>query len=94
MTHGKRKLVPKVERVVMVLSDSKSRRTWLFAVVEEIYQGVNAVLPGVRVRTKNGGLDRPIQHSYPLETNCDRPQPGGKLLNIDSPEFVSREQLQ
>ena len=49
--------------VVTVRTDSKNRGKWPLAIVQQTYLGRNGHSKGV--------LERPVQHLYPLELQCD-----------------------
>ena len=67
MLHERSKFHPKVGDVVIVQSDSKNLGTWPLAVVAETYTGRDGVLRAVHLKMKNGAIERPVQHLYPME---------------------------
>ena len=90
MLHERSKFHPKVGDVVIVQSDSKNRGTWPLAVVAETYLGRDGVLRAVRLKTKNGAIERPVQHLYPMELSCDSFPKKLKELDVEAPVFEPR----
>ena len=90
MLHDRNKFHPEVGDVVIVQSDSKNRGTWPLAVVAETHLGRDGVLRAVRLKTKNGAIERPVQHLYPMELSCDSFPKKSKELNVGAPVFEPR----
>ncbi len=90
MIHKRGKFCPKAGDVVIVLSDDKNRGAWPLAVVEETYPGKDGVVRAVRLKTKNGTLERPVQHLYPMELSCDGLSRKPDKLNAAAPSFEPR----
>jgi hypothetical protein len=44
---------------------------WSLAIVEKLFPGPDGRTRAVQLRTKNGVIERPVQHLYPLELQCD-----------------------
>ena len=40
--------------------------------VNKTYPGKDGIIRAVQLKTANGILERPVQHLYPLELNCDQ----------------------
>ena len=95
MLHDRSKFHPEVGDVVIVQSDSKNRGTWPLAVVAETYLGRDGVLRAVRLKTKNGAIEIPVQHLYPMELSCDSFPKKSKELNVIKHQFLNldREEL-
>ena len=60
--------------MVIVKTDDKNRNTWPLGIVAELFEGRDGVVRGVRVRVSSGFLERPVQHLFPLELSCDKPE--------------------
>ena len=90
LTHKARKFLPKCGDVVMVKTDNKNRGTWPLAIVNQVYPGKNGVIRGVQLKTANGKLERPVQHLYPLELECDLTPAVKPCLNPEAPDFRPR----
>ena len=89
MLHDRSKFHPEIGDVVIIQNDSKNRGTWPLAVVAT-YLGRDGVLRAVRLKTKNGAIERPVQHLYPMELSCDRFPKKSKELNDEAPVFEPR----
>ena len=87
MAHKQTKFQPKRGDVVIVQSESKNRRSWPLAIVEETYLGKDGVVRPVRVKTPNGTLERAMQQLYPLELKCDVAKKKTVQLNPDATSF-------
>jgi hypothetical protein len=91
MTHERGKFCPTAGDVVIVSSDNKNRGAWPLAVVEETYPGKDGVVRAVRLKTKNGTLERPVQLLYPMELSCDGLPREPVRLNAAAPRFEPRQ---
>lgn len=82
----------RVGDTVLVRSDSKNRGKWPIAVVQQIYPGRDGHIRAVKLRTSKGVIERPVQHLYPLELQCEPTVPAGadQQLNPDAPNFRPR----
>ena len=88
LNHNRTKFEVTKGDLVLVKSEEKNRGKWLLGVVREIFPGRDGILRAVRVETKNGFLDRAVQHLYPLELSCDMiPKPEEKKLNPEAVPF-------
>ena len=58
--------------------------------VEETYPGKDGVVRAVRLKTKDGTLERPVQHLYPMQLSCDGLSRKPDKLNADAPSFEPR----
>jgi hypothetical protein len=85
MIHARTKFCPKSGDVVIVLSDNKNRGAWPLAAVEETFPGKDGVVRAVRLKTKNGVLERPVQYLYPMELSCDEFSKKPTKLNAAAP---------
>ena len=65
----KRKL--KLGDVVIVRTDDQNRGKWPLAIVQQLCLGPDGLTRAVLLKTKNGKIERPVQHLYPLELHCD-----------------------
>ena len=61
----------KVGDAVIVRSENKNRGKWPLAIVEAIYPGPNGHTRAVQLRTSKGGIQRPVQHLYPLKLHSE-----------------------
>ena len=77
---------------MLVRSDSKNQGKWPIAVVQQIYPGRDGHISAVKLRTSKGVIERPVQHLYPLELQCEPTVPAGadQQLNPDAPNFRPR----
>ena len=82
----------RVGDTVLVRSDTKNRGKWPLAVVQQTYPGRDGHIRAVQLRTSKGVLERPVQHLYPLELQCEPTVPAGaeQQLNSDAPIFRPR----
>lgn len=82
----------RVGDTVLVRSNSKNRGKWPLAIVQQTYPGRDGHICAVQLRTSKGVIERPVQHLYPLELQCEPIVPAGaeKQLNHDVPIFRLR----
>ena len=82
----------RVGDTVLVRSDTKNRGKWPLAVVQQTYPGRDGHIRAVQLRTSKGVLERPVQHLYPLELQCEPtvPAEAEQQLNSDAPIFRPR----
>ena len=60
-------------------------------VVEDLITGRDGVICGAKLRSRKSHLERPIQHSYPLELSCDKSvQTPPETLIADAPVYRPR----
>ena len=72
-------------------TDSKNRGTWPLAIVNEVYPGGDGVIRAVQLKTAKSMLERPVQHLYPLELECDlSTQVADPRLNPRAQDFRPR----
>ena len=71
-THKAAKFQPNVGDVVIIKTENKNRGSWPLAIVNKTYPGKDGIIRAVQLKTANGMLERPVQHLYPLELNCDQ----------------------
>lgn len=91
LTHAVNKFQPKKGDVVIVKTVNKNRGTWPLAIVDEVYPGKDDVIRAVQLKTANGMLERPVQHLYPLELECDLSTPAANpRLNPEATAFRPR----
>jgi len=58
------------------------------AIVNEVYSGSDGVIRAVQLKTAKSMLEWPVQHSYPLELECDLSPPVADLrLNPQAQDF-------
>ena len=57
--------------VVVIKSDKRNRGEWPLGIITEFYEGKNGVIRAARLRAGKSYLERPIQHLYPMDLNCD-----------------------
>ena len=89
--HRVTKFQPKKGDVVIVKTDNKNRGTWPLAIVNEVYPGSDGVIRAVQLRTAKSMLERPVQHLYPLELECDLCTPlADPRLNPQAQDFRPR----
>ena len=48
----------------------------IVAIVVKLFPGSDGRTRGVQPKTKNGIIERPVQHLYPLELQCDLEKTG------------------
>ena len=59
--------------------------------MNKVYPGKDGVIRAVQLKTANGMLERPVQHLYPLELDCDlMTRAESQRLNPDTPNFLPR----
>ena len=78
----------------MIKGENKKRGKWKIGIINELFQGKDDQIRGVRVKTPHGYLDRPIQLLYLLELHCNRyktkmkqNENDKKKLNVEAKEF-------
>ena len=77
--------------VVLIKGEERNRGRWRLSIVEQLIQGRDGVVRGARLRAGKSYLERPVQHSYPLELSCDRHiEERGVTLSAQAPEFQPR----
>ena len=83
--------------VVLIKGEEKNKAKWSIGIVEELYKGKDDVIRGVKLRTQKLHIERPIQHLYPLELDCDMEKSTSKSkntshkkLNVDAKEYRPR----
>ena len=91
LNHKRRNFQVKVGDVVIIRSDEKNRNRWPIAVARQLYPGRDGIVRAVQVDTGKGQLERPVQHLYPMELNCDRPRP--RVLNPEANVFRPRREV-
>ena len=57
--------------VVLIKNEDRNRRKWKIGIVDKLYYGRDDVIRAVQLRSGKSFIQRPIQHHYPLELNCD-----------------------
>ena len=77
----------KVGDAVIVRTDNKNRGKWPLAVVQQIFPGRDGYTRAVQLRTTKGVIERPVQHLYPLELQCETTGPAAQQLNPHAENF-------
>ena len=93
LVHKTQKYKVKEGDAVIVKADDKNRGKWPLAVVEKLFPGPDGRTRAVQLRTKNGVIERPVQHLYPLELQCDTKKnanEGRVQLNPGARAFVPK----
>ena len=98
LKHKTTYLSPVPGEVVLIKGDLRNRGKWNIGIVETIMPSRDGVIRGVRLKTKNGYLERAVQHLYPLELRCDDESDDAKAkdnenennLNVHTKEFRPR----
>ena len=62
-------------------TDNKNRGKRPLAVVQQIFPGRDSYPRAVQLRTTKGVIERPVQHLYPLELQCETTGPAAQQLN-------------
>ncbi|XP_028414391.1 uncharacterized protein LOC114537541 [Dendronephthya gigantea] len=78
---------------VIVKTDDKNRGKWPLAIVVKLFPGSDGRTRAVQLKTKNGVIERPVQHLYPLELQCDTKGNAKKAqdkLNPDARAFTPK----
>ena len=76
LVHKTSKQQIKIGDAVIVRTDDKNRGKWPMAIVMKLFPGSDGRTRGVQLKTKNGIIERPVQHLYPLELQCDLEKTG------------------
>ena len=76
LVHKTSKQQIKIGDAVIVRTDDKNRGKWPMAIVVKLFPGSDGRTRGVQLKTKNGIIERPVQHLYPLELQCDLERTG------------------
>ena len=56
---------------MIIRSDGKNLAQWKLGVVDDLTTGRDGVVRGAKLRSSKSGLERLLQHLYPLELSCD-----------------------
>ena len=81
LTHKPANHKVKVGDAVIVRTDNKNRGKWPLAVLQQIFLGRDGYTRAVQLRTSKGVIERPVQHLYPLELQCETTGPAAQQLN-------------
>ena len=73
--------------VVLIKNEDRNRRKWKIGIVDKLYYGRDDVIRAVQLRSGKSSIQRPIQHLYPLELNCDIKREKEKELNVEASPF-------
>ena len=76
LVHKTSKQQIKIGDAVIVCTTDKNRGKWPMAFVVKLFPGSDGRTRGVQLKTKNGTIERPVQHLYPLELQCDLEKTG------------------
>ena len=87
MKHKVKKMKIFIEDVVLIKNEDRNRRKWKIGIVDKLYYGRDDVIPAVQLRSGKSFIQRPIQHLYSLELNCDINHEKEKKLNVEAPLF-------
>ena len=71
MIHKAKDMNIKQGDVVMIKGEEKNRGLWKIGIIERLIPGRDGVVRAVRLRAGKSHLERPIQHLYPLELQCE-----------------------
>ena len=58
--------------VVIIKDDERNRAKWKLGIINNLIQGRDGVVRGVKLRAGRSFMERAVQHIYPLELQCDR----------------------
>ena len=87
MKHKVKKMKISIGDVVSIKNEDHNRRKWKIGIVDKLYYGRDNVIRAVPIRSGKSFIQRPIQHLYPLELNCDVKWEKEKELNVEAPPF-------
>ena len=65
-----------------VRTDNKNRSMWPLVVVQQIFPGRDGYTCAVQLRTTKGVIERPVQHLYPLELQCETMRPAMNFFTL------------
>ena len=71
MKQKAKKMKISIGDVVLIKNEDRNRRKWKIGIVDKLYYGRDDVIRAVQLRSGKSFIQRPIQHLYPLELNCD-----------------------
>ena len=83
-------LLHKAANYIVRVGDNKNQGKWPLALVQQIYPGCDGHIRGVQLKTSKGVIQRPVQHLYPLELQCELPVGARQKLNPDAQTFRPR----
>ena len=88
----KEKPVININDVVIIERDEKNRGKWKIGIIENIFVGTGNTIRSVRIRTRKGIIERPVQLLYPMDLQCDSKTinsktQDNKTLNVGAEEF-------
>ena len=89
MKHKVKKMKISIGVVVLIKNADRNRRKWKIGTVDKLCYGRD-VIRAVQLRSGKSFIQRPIQHLYPLELNCDINREKEKELNVEAPPFRSK----
>ena len=90
--------IAKVEEVVFIHSDNRSKAKWTLGIVTNVFSGPDNTVRAVRVKTSKSYTESTVQQLHPLELSCDvdrdndcrtngNPITGKDKLNFEATEF-------
>ena len=88
----KEKPVININDMVIIERDEKNRGKWKIGIIENIFVGTGNTIRSVRIRTRKGIIERPVQLLYPMDLQCDSKTinsktQDNKTLNVGAEEF-------
>ena len=91
MEHKVKKMKISIGDVVLIKNEDRNRRKWKIGIIDKLYYGRDDVIRAVQLRSGKSFIQRPIQHLYPLELNCDIKREKEKELNVETPPFRPKQ---
>ena len=84
-----------INDVVIIKRHEKNRGKWKIGIIENIFMGTENTIRSVRIRTRKGIIERPIQLLYPVDLYCDSKTinsktQDNKTLNVGAEEFRAK----
>ena len=81
-----------INDMVIIERDEKNRGKWKIGIIENIFVGTGNTIRSVRIRTRKGIIERPVQLLYPMDLQCDSKTinsktQDNKTLNVGAEEF-------
>ena len=81
--HNGKQTFPQIREIVLIESESKSRREWRKDMVTKLIKGKDDIVRGVKLRVGQREWERPVQAIYPMEIRALTPE------NIQTDEITT-----
>ena len=93
IVHNSKELKLKEGDVVIIQGDKKNTAHWKTGIVHQLLPGRDGITRSVKLRAGKSYLERPVQHLYPLELQCEQKMTkitNENQLDVNAKEFRPR----